>query len=125
MVHAEVDSTKNLLKMTFSQRVTVEETRDWRQKLPALLAQLKPGFKSLNNFTGMESMDRACAPDIEFVMDRCNEAGVVKVVRVIPDPRQDIGLNIMSVFHYRRCISIVTCETLEQGMAALSDGNEE
>jgi len=27
----------------------------------------------------------------------------------------------MSLFHYRRCVAIVTCETLEEGMAALGD----
>ena len=121
MLQAEVDQSKNLLKMTFSQRITAEETHSWREKVAALIKQLKPGFKSLNDFTGMEQMDRACAPDIEYVMDLCNEAGVVKVVRVIPDPRQDIGLNIMSVFHYRKCISIITCETLEEGLSALAN----
>ena len=47
-------------------------------------------------------MDVACAPDIEQAMDLLNEAGIVKVVRVIAHPRQDIGLSIMSLFHYRR-----------------------
>jgi hypothetical protein len=36
------------------------------------------------------------------------------VVRVIPDPRRDIGLKIMSAFHYRGDVKIVTCETLAQ-----------
>jgi hypothetical protein len=41
------------------------------------------------------------------------------VVRVIPDPHKDIGLNILSLFHYRRGVRIVTCETLEEAMRAL------
>jgi len=30
------------------------------------------------------------------------------VVRIIPDPRKDIGLNILSRFHYRRGSRFVT-----------------
>lgn len=121
MFQVEADPTNNLMKMAFSQRVTPEDTRRWREKLPALLSQLKSGFRLLNDFTGLESMDLACGPDIEYGMDLCNEAGVAKVVRIIPDPRQDIGMAIMSRFHYRKCVSIVTCETLEEGLAALAD----
>jgi hypothetical protein len=39
---------------------------------------------------------------------------------VIPDPRKDIGFNILSLFHYRHDIHIVTCETLEEAKRALA-----
>jgi hypothetical protein len=42
------------------------------------------------------------------------------VVRVIPDPQKDIGLNILSLFHYRRRVRIVTCKTLAEAMKALA-----
>ena len=121
MLQVEADQSRNLLKLAFSRRVTADETRRWREKLPTLLAQLKPGFRLWSDFTGLESMERECASDLEHVMDLCNEAGVAKVVRVIPDPRQDIGLNIMSLFHYRRRVLIVTCQTVEEGLAALAE----
>jgi len=121
MFQAEADPSKNLLKLSFSQRVTPDETRRWSERLPELLRELRPGFKMLNDFSGVESMDFACAPDIETAMDLCDKAGVVKVVRVITHPRQDIGLSIMSLFHYRRCIAIITCETMEEGLKALAD----
>jgi hypothetical protein len=44
---------------------------------------------------------------------------VEAVVRVIPDPQKDIGLNILSLFHYRRRVRIVTCATLGEAMKAL------
>ena len=121
MFEAEADPTKNLLKFAFSQNVTREETTRWKNGLPDLLSKLKPGFKLLSDFSGVESIDFACAPDIETAMGLLNQAGIVKVVRVITHPRQDIGLSIMSLFHYRRCISIVTCQTLEEAHAALAD----
>ena len=59
-------------------------------------------------------MDVACAPHIEKAMDLCNEKGASIVVRVIPDPTRDIGLQIMSVFHYDGRVRIVTCTTLAE-----------
>lgn len=121
MFDAKADPSKNLLTFAFSGNVTHPETTRWKGELPGLLAQLKTGFKLLSDFTAVESFEISCAPDVEAAMDLLNKAGIVKVVRVIAHPRQDIGLSIMSLFHYRRCISIATCETMEEGLAALAD----
>jgi len=121
MFDAKADPSKNLLLFSFSGNITPGETTRWKGDMPGLLAQLKPEFKLLSDFSGVESIDVACAPDVEQVMDLLNKAGIVKVVRIITHPRQDIGLSIMSLFHYRRCISIVTCQTLEEGLSALAD----
>jgi len=121
MFQANADSSQNLLRFAFSGSVTRSETTRWKNDLPLLLAELKPGFKLLSDFSGVKSIEQATAPDIEEVMDLLNEAGVQKVVRIIVHPEQDIGLSIMSLFHYRRCVSIVTCETMEEGLSALAD----
>jgi hypothetical protein len=42
------------------------------------------------------------------------------VVRVIPDPQKDIGMQIMSLFHYDRRVRIVTCESLAEAMKVLA-----
>jgi len=121
MFQANADPSKNLLTFAFSQHVTPDETRRWKGELPGLLTQLKPGFNLLSDFSGVESIDLACAPDIESAMDLLNQAGISKVVRIITHPRQDIGLSIMSFFHYRRCVAKVTVETMEEGLKALAD----
>ena len=121
MFQVEIDKPKNLLKMAFAQHVTLDETRRWREQLVVLTAELRHGFKLLSNLSELEIMDPDCAAEIEFGMDLCNKAGVAMVVRVIPDPRKDIGLTIMSAFHYRRGVRIVTCETLEEALRALED----
>jgi len=64
-------------------------------------------------------MDVGCAPFIEKAMDMCNEKGASMVVRVIPDPHRDIGLQIMSIFHYGGDVRILTCETLAQAKEIL------
>jgi hypothetical protein len=121
MLQANTDPSQHLLTFAFSGNITRGDTTRWKSELPAQLAGLKSGFKLLSDFSGVESIDVACAPDIEVVMDLLNRAGVEKVVRVIAHPRQDIGLSIMSLFHYRRCVSIITCQTMEEGLAALAD----
>ena len=119
MFQVEADKSKNLLKISFAQRVDLEEAKRCAEEVQTLLADVQPGFQLLTDLSGLESMDVACARHIERVMDLCNKKGVAKVVRVIPDPHKDIGFNILSLFHYRHGIPIVTCETLEEAMQIL------
>jgi hypothetical protein len=121
MFQAEADKTKNTLRFVFAQHVTLDETSRWREKLVGLLSEVQPGFKLLNDLSCLEMMDPGCAADIELGMDLCNNAGISKIVRIIPDPKKDIGFSIMSLFHYGPGIRIVTCETLEEALRALAD----
>jgi hypothetical protein len=121
MFKAEVDKAKNLLKISYSQHVGPEDMKRGEEKIPALLAELRPGFRLLTVLTALESMDLACVPYIRRVMDLSNAKGVEMVVRVIPDPHKDIGLNILSLFHYRRRVKIVTCQTLAEARAMLAE----
>jgi anti-anti-sigma regulatory factor len=84
------------------------------------LTKLQSGFRLLADLSELQSMDVACAPFIEKAMDMCNEKGASMVVRVIPDPQRDIGLQIMSIFHYGGDVKIVTCETLAQAAELLA-----
>src|SRR5262249_8731989 len=121
MFRIETDPAKKLLIMTFSQRVVPDELEKANVKLPALLDQLQPGFRLLSDLSELESMDPASLTQIKSSMDTLNQRGVSMVVRVIPDPSKDIGLNILSLFHYRRGIRIVTCETMAEAKAVLAD----
>ena len=119
MFQTEVDKSKNLLKISYTQHVGPEEIQSCATQVQVLLAGLQPGFRLLTDLSGLETMDFACVPYIKQIMDLLNQQGVELVVRVIPDPRKDIGLNIMSLFHYRRGVRIVTCENLEEAMQIL------
>ena len=121
MFQIKFDKTENLLTVVYSQQVTPEETARCEQELRVLLADQKTGFCLLTDLSGLESMALACGEYIKRVMDFLDEKGVNRVVRVIPDPRKDIGLNIMSLFHYRPGVRIVTCETMEEAMSVLGD----
>ena len=119
MIRFEVDQQQNLLVIRYSGLVGPDETERGLEDVRAGLAKLKSGFRLLADLTELESMDVACAPFIEKAMELCNQKGASMVVRVIPDPRRDIGLQIMSIFHYRGDVKIVTCETLAQAKEIL------
>ena len=120
MFQVEADPAKKLLTMTFAQHVGPEELEQANAKLPALLDQLPPGFRLLSDLSALEAMDPASLTDIKKTMDLLNQHGVAMIVRVIPDPHKDIGLNILSLFHYRRGIRIVTCKTMEEARTMLA-----
>jgi hypothetical protein len=50
----------------------------------------------------------------------CNQEGVSAVVRAIPNPKQDIGLQIMSYFHYSGEVRIVTCPNVDEALEQLA-----
>jgi anti-anti-sigma regulatory factor len=119
MVHAEVNAPKNLLTISYVQHVDAKEMKQAEEQLQLFLHELKPGFRLLADLTNLELMDLACVPHLRRMMDLCNRKGVEKVVRVIPDPNKDIGMNILSLFHYHRRVKIVTCETLTEAIKLL------
>ena len=116
----EIDHAANLIVIRYRGRVGAAEVRECAAEIAARLAEIAPGFRLLADLTGLEAMDIDSAPDIERIMKLCNEKGVDVVVRVIPDPRRDIGLQIMSYFHYGPEVRIVTCATVDEAMNILS-----
>jgi hypothetical protein len=98
-----------------------EESERGAEQIRVLLGEMQKGFRLLTDLSALETMDLGCVPYIETVMDMCDDRGIGFVVRVIPDPSKDIGLNIMSLFHYRRGVRIVNCQNLEQAERALAE----
>jgi anti-anti-sigma regulatory factor len=121
MFETGLDKTKNLLRIAYSGRIEADEVKQCLEQLQSLTIDLKPGFRLLTDLTALEAMDTASVPYIRKMMDLCNKGGVAMVVRVIPDPHKDIGLNILSLFHYRHDLHIVTCGTLEEAIKVLGN----
>lgn len=119
MIKFEVDQPQNLMVIRYSGTVGAVETEEGLVQIQSGLAKLKSGFRLLADLTKLQSMDVACAPFIEKAMDLCNEKGASIVVRVIPDPYRDIGLQIMSIFHYGSEVQIVTYQTLAEATELL------
>lgn len=120
MVIATLNKSKRLLFLSYLRRVRVEDIRRGRDDVTTLLADLPAGFRILADLGGLDSMDAACAVEIGKIMEMCDHRGVERVVRLIPDPKKDIGLNILSLFHYRPGLPVVTCKSLAEAAAKLS-----
>ena len=116
MYALELDRSKRLLVISAAQRVTAEEANRAAQRIRELLQDVAPGFHVLADFRWLESMDSAAARHIAEIMDALTEKNVASVTRVMPDPHKDIGLNILSQFHYGANVKIATFETLADAL---------
>jgi len=120
MVLATSNRTKQLLCVSYIEQVRADDLQRSREDLEALLAELRPGFRLLVDLTQLETMDSDCATEIGILMDLIDQRGVSLVVRVIPDPKKDIGMNILTIFHYRHRPRLVTCDKLTDAAEVLS-----
>ena len=116
MYAVELDQSKRLLVISAAQKVTAEEAKMAAQRVREVLQDVAPGFRVLADFRGLESMDSAAARHIAEMMDALSEKEVASVTRVMPDPHKDIGLNILSQFHYGANVKIATFETLADAL---------
>ncbi|PYK17545.1 MAG: hypothetical protein DME55_09700 [Verrucomicrobia bacterium] len=119
MYAVEIDRSKRLLVISAVQRVTAEQAKLAAQQTRELVRDVAPGFRVLADFRWLESMDPAAAPHVAEIMDTLTEKRVASVTRVMPDPHKDIGLNILSQFHYGPEIQIATFESLADALESL------
>jgi hypothetical protein len=120
MFSVQTDDLNRLVKISWSENVSADEMRRCAEQLCALIADVRPGFRLLSDLTGLKSMDPAGASYIAAIMDIFAAKQVGSVVRVIPDPHKDIGLNILSYFHYGSQVHVETYQNLKDALQSLS-----
>lgn len=120
MYAVELDRSKRLLVISAAQKVTAGEADVAAQRIREMLRDVAPGFHVLADFRWLESMEPAAARHIAQIMDALAEKAVASVTRVMPDPHKDIGLNILSQFHYGPDVTITTYETLADAVQSIA-----
>ncbi len=120
MFLATVNKARQLLYLSYIQEVRAKELQQGRENIAALLADLEPGFRLLTDLSRLDSFKGDCAGEIGKVMEFCDEKGVGLVVRVIPDPTKDLGMNILSFFHYHPVPRTITCSNMVEAGKLLS-----
>jgi anti-anti-sigma regulatory factor len=120
MVLITANKSLRLLLMNYVGRVSPADLVSVREDLKAMLADLPPGFRLLADLTQLEFMDPDCAAEMGLAMDMFDERGVSLILRVIPDSSKDIGLSILSVFHYAHQPRTVTCDCLAEALKQLA-----
>jgi hypothetical protein len=119
MILLTASPAQQLLYFKYVNKVTAADVRAKMDEVRELVGLVKRGFRLLGDFEELESMDEECASEIGRVMDFLKESGVELVVRIIPDARKDIGLSILSVFHYGRSVRTVVCESFAEAVGIL------
>src|SRR5208283_3260490 len=102
MFLATTNKAKRLLHLSYIGHVRAGEIQRGREESKAMFAELPEGFRVLADFERMESMDAEGVTELGKIMELADRKGVSLVVRVIPDPSKDVGLNILAAFHYRK-----------------------
>src|ERR1700729_2043035 len=120
MIIVEAEISRDLLTVTYCGDVVPEEFERIEPEFEKALGLMEPGFRLLTDLGGLESMEFSCAPFIEKFMNLINARGVSEVVRIVPDPKKDIGFRVMSYFHYSPGVNIVTVETAEEAARVLA-----
>jgi len=113
------DVSRNLIEVRYRGRVSTGEVKAFSDVVMDLLPQMRPGFTFLVDLSNLESMDLDCVPYITRIMDACNASGIGTVVRIIPDPRKDIGFNILSIIHYGRGVHVLTFQDSAEAERAM------
>ncbi len=113
-IEVVADVSRNLVKLSFVGLIGRAEMERYQSEITRALASVQPGFTLLTDLTDLSSMATDCIPILEKTMDNIRSKGVALVVRVIPDQAKDIGLNILSLFHYPHGLKIITTETREE-----------
>ena len=119
MYSVEFDRSKRLLVISAAGQVTKKEVETVALRVREIIKEVTPGFRVLTDFRWLERMDPAVAVPLAEIMDALAAKDVAAVVRVVPDPRKDIGLNILSQFHYGSQIKLATFESLAEALSAL------
>jgi anti-anti-sigma regulatory factor len=113
------DSSRNLLRVTYAGDIAATDVEAAAARLGGMLAQIQPGFTVLADLSQVASMDLASVPHLAGIMERFRAHGIGLVVRLLPAPDRDIGINLISIIHYRGEVKTVTVDTLEEAERAL------
>lgn len=116
MFRIELNQPQSWLSIVYSGHVNPDVTHRCAEDVRHAVKNTRIGFRLLVDLTDLEAMEVSCAPHIRNIMDMCNQNGVAEVVRIIPHPKRDIGLRIMSYFHYGANVHIVTRESADEAM---------
>ena len=119
MFHAALDSSRQVLTMSFGDHVDAKEMKSCLGKVRSMLVDMKPGFRLLTDLTSLDSMDADCSTDVGEMMSLCDAKGISAVLTVVPHPKKDIGFALMEPFHYGKHVDVMTYETLADAIQSL------
>jgi len=114
MSSVSVEKNGAKLTITLKAHFDLQAAEQLHAQVKEIVPKLVKGFVLLTDMTLLEHMDLNTKSSIEKTMDLINKQGVVKIIRIIPDQKKDIGFSIMSLFHYSTEVPIHTYKSYQQ-----------
>ena len=121
MYSVEADKSKRLIVISAVGHVTEEEVKEVARQVREIVRDAAPGFRVLTDFRWLDSMQASASQYVAEIMDAIAARKVGLIARVIPDSHKDIGLNILSQFHYGPEVQTANFETLADALQSLAD----
>ena len=121
MYSVECDKDRRIFIITVAGHLSGAEVTQSARELGPMLENAPEGFAVLADVRRIESTGRETAREIGKVMDLFAAKKVGLVVRIIPDHHKDIGLNILSQFHYGPEVEVATVTNLADAITLLFD----
>ena len=118
MISLSYDKKHNTVIIELSGEVDVAQAEKLYLDMKKVVPKRK-GFTILTDLSTARSVDPEIQKPVKKMMDFCNKRGVTKILRVIPDPTKDIGLNILSLFHYSKEVKFLTFQSRKEAQAHL------
>jgi hypothetical protein len=115
-----IDIARNRARTQFGGRLTGVEMGAAAAELESIVIKLRPGFVLFADFGAVTSMEFDCVPHLTRIMDILRAHGMGAVVRILPARASDIGINLLSMVHYRGEIKTITVETLDEAERVLA-----
>lgn len=115
----EIDHKNNRVHLTLSERFDEAQAHSLLRELRQRFEELGEDFHVLCDMTSLTEFEHSARPHFRAMMDVCNEGGVKKIIRILPNPLHDFGLTVMSHFHYGNGVQIVTCKTFDEALKHL------
>jgi hypothetical protein len=119
MVLVTSNKARQLLYVSYIGRVRPGDLTRQHPDMEMLISELLPDFRVLADFSELEAMDLECMAEVGRIMELMDRSGVGLIVRVIPDPTKDIGLNIFSIFHLPHRPQIATRKSMVEASELL------
>ena len=119
MLKALYDPKHNVLIMELVGRIDAAQMERFVPEVQKVIPKHGKGFRILTDLSGVQEVALDTREPIKKLMDFLDDQGVTEILRVIPDPVQDIGLNIMSLFHYSKDVRFFTFQSRKEAESRL------
>ena len=114
MIKSSYDRGCNAIIIEFIGKIDAAQAEQSYLDIQKIIPQCSKGFKILTDLSHVESLDPKSVKAVKKSMDFFNSKGVTEVIRVVPDPSNDIGFNILSLFHYSKDVKFETVSSRQE-----------